>query len=1360
VTPEEWREIKVILQNALELAPAAREAYLDSQPAAVRAEVRSLISSYEENSRFLAQPVTSARRAADEAGPGLVGKSFGPYRVLSLLGQGGMGSVWLAERVDGLFARRVALKLVHPVLMNPVMAGRVTREREILASLSHPNIARLFDAGFAQDGQPYLALEYIEGTPLTTYCDDRRVPLRARLELFRQVLGAVQYAHAHLVIHRDLKPSNILVTEAGQVSLLDFGIAKLLSEGEAKETELTRLGGRALTPDYAAPEQISGAPITTAADVYALGVMLYELVTGERPYRIRRSSAGALEEAILQAEPQAPSRATVSEATARARDTTVSKLAKALGGDLDTICLKALKKSPSERYATADAFNEDLARYLRGDPVLAHRDSIAYRTLKFARRHWVSISVAGVLLLTLAAGLAATSYEARVANAQRDAAVRAQLSSLTQAAAGRLRDGDVSGAMSVILEVLPRMAQLGPFAPEALGVFQEARAADDQVLALVGHAQAVNSAAFSPDGKRLVTASDDRTIRIWDADTGRPILLLLGHRDRVPSVVFSPDGQRVLTGSVDHTARLWDAASGRESGLLGAHTLSVKHAAFSPDGHRIATASSDRTARLWDADTGRELLPLTGHTDTVTWVEFSPDSTRVVTASRDHSVRIWNAASGKQLLTLSGHEGWVNSAAYAPDGTRIVTSSDDGSARLWDAASGRELRSLAGLTRPVLSALFAPDGRRIVTASESDTVRLFDAATGRQLTPLGGYLSRLIFAAFAPDGRRVVATSMDGTARVLDAARELRAVTFRGHQDTVSWAAFAPDGRRIATSSFDGTARIWDVATGQQLKVLSGHTDLVSCAAYSPDGSRVVTSSHDKTARIWDAATGEQLRVLSGHTAGLWCATYSLDGQKIATVSEDKTAVLWDAASGRQLVVLKGHTNQVLSAAFWGDGRRIVTASTDKTARIWDALTGQQLMVLSGHLDGLESVALSPDGRRIITASDDRTARIWDATTGEQLMVLSGHTAVVGCAVFSRDGRRIITASFDKTARIWDAATGQLLQVLSGHEGQVEGAAFAPDGRHVITTSYDKTARLWDVDMSELDVQIAWAQAAQFDPLTSADRALLGLAVARDVRRWPSDQSKCDQAAAAPYDPQRNGPGAMLEEIAIDVAVTACAGKNRGDPDPLRARYQLGRALMARGDLVAARRDFEQAIGGGYAAARVDLAMLLLKPGSAFDLRRAIELYEQAWREGVTIAGFELGSLYEHGAGRSADADRAALAPDSARAWEWYGRAAARGEPNALARFAERDDAAGSDADAGAPRDASLLEAFKNYAAASERARQEDIPPDAWIAWRYRRASLARVLARRGLMLQVAQTYASVRDRYAPRDSFWKRLTP
>src|SRR6202789_2138959 len=453
----EFSRLSALLDESIEMAPAERDVWLaalDSREPRVAAVLRRMLAlqSGDQGRRFLETSNLLASHVASlvAADPGLIGQQFGPYRVLSLLGHGGMGSVWLAERADGLFIRQVALKLIHPALKSRVMSERFAREREILASLNHSNIARLLDAGFAEDGQSYLALDYVAGTPLTTYCDEHRLSVHGRLELFRQVLSAVQYAHAHLVIHRDLKPANILVTAEGQIQLLDFGIAKLLTEGEAKETELTQLGGRALTPDYAAPEQIAGATVTTAADVYALGVMLYELLTGERPYKLKRDSRGALEEAILKADPAAPSRAALNEAAAAVRATTAKKLSSTLRGDLDTIAIKALKKSPAERYATANAFGEDIERYLRGDVVLAQPDSVAYRALKFARRHWVGIAAAGVLLLTLAGGLTATSYEAEIASAQRDAALQAQSRLLTEAAAQHLRDRDLAGAQGII----------------------------------------------------------------------------------------------------------------------------------------------------------------------------------------------------------------------------------------------------------------------------------------------------------------------------------------------------------------------------------------------------------------------------------------------------------------------------------------------------------------------------------------------------------------------------------------------------------------------------------------------------------------------------------------------------------------------------------------------------------------------------------------------------------------------------------------------------------------------------------------------------------------------------------------------
>ena len=1361
----EYARLSALLDDLLETASADRESRLSEldrlEPTAAR-WLREVLAA--QGSERLRRFLESRDALAPEglAWPGsdaaLVGRAFGPYRVLSLLGHGGMGSVWLAERMDGLFTRRLALKLVHPALMGQVMMERLGREREILASLSHPNIARLLDAGVADDGQPYLALEYFAGTPLTTHCDERCFSVRDRLDLLRQVLSAVQYAHAHLVIHRDLKPSNILVTEDGQVHLLDFGIAKLVTEaGAAQATELTLLGGRVLTPDYAAPEQIAGAPITTAADVYALGVMLYELLTGERPYRPKRDSRGALEQAILEEDVVAPSRLELSDAAARARSTTPRKLTRLLSGDLDTIVLRALRKSAAERYATVNALAEDIERFLRGEAILARRDSLIYRARKFTWRHRVAIGVVGIVLLTLAAGLAATSYEAKVASAQRDAALEADRRLLVQTAATRLANGDVAGSQHIILEVLPHGGSGPPYTTAALSVFEKALSQDTQDFALVGHTDRVRSVAYSPDGRRLITASHDGTARVWDASTGRQIFVLKGHGGPVLSAAFSPDGRRVATGSYDRTARIWDAATGRQL-LLLPHPDRVRSVAFSPGADRLVTASYDHTARIWDAVTGRQIRVLTGHSALVTSAVFSSDGQRVLTASYDKTARIWDAATGRLIRILAGHADILTSAAFSPDDKRVVTSSGDRTARVWDTVTGRQIALLSGHMQLVSSAVFSADGRQVLTASYDQTARLWDADSGRQLGVLSGHTNFVEGAVFSPDKLHLATASSDETARVWEAVPKSQIRLLAGHHGTVASAAYSRNGRRIVTASWDKTARIWDADSGMPLLTLAGHTAQVATAAFSSDGTRVVTASLDGTARIWDAASGRELKVLSGHTDRVVSAAFSPHGRRVVTTSLDKTGRIWDAATGRQIAVLLGHTRVVETGVFSPDGRRVVTASDDGTARIWDAASGRQIMILVGHTDLVASASYSADGRYIVTASDDGTARIWDAETGRQIGALDRGGRVTN-ASFSSDGRRIATASDDGTISIWDAATDWPVKVLSGHTALVDTVAFSPDGQLIVSASDDGTARIWDARAAPLDAQISWAEAAQFDALTGTERDALGLPPQPDVRRWPADRTRCDQAAAAPYDPDRRAPGVAIDRIAGDVASRACAVAT-GMTDQVEARtvYQLGRAKWASGDTRGARRDFEAALGRGYRAAAIDLARLLLQPPADApssdpppDLRRAASLLERAWHDGVGIAAFDLGELYEQGVRRAGSAAGYWLAPNPDRALAWYDRGADAGQPDALAHLAEREEDIAYDDSKPTDSHAHLLAAFRYYAMAAERARREDSPDEAWKSWRYRRASIARRLAHDGLMKAVAAVYDAVRRQRSAR---------
>jgi serine/threonine protein kinase len=328
------------------------------------------------------------------------GSVVGPYRLIRELGRGGMGSVWLSERTDGTLKRHVALKLPHSTLPQRQLAERFARERDILAGLVHANIARLYDAGVTVEGQPWLALEYVEGETLITWCDSRKLDIKARIELFQQVLAAVHYAHRQQVVHRDLKPNNILVNRDGDVRLLDFGIAKLMTEGELQETALTKIGGRALSIQYASPEQILGQPVTVTSDVYSLGVVLFELLTGSFPYFMQRGSRGAIEDNILTVLPALASQTSANPELAADRGTIPAKLSQALKGDLDAILQKTLKKNPSERYESAKSLADDLERYLRKVPVLARPESTWYRTIGLLQRHKIASAVTSAFVVT------------------------------------------------------------------------------------------------------------------------------------------------------------------------------------------------------------------------------------------------------------------------------------------------------------------------------------------------------------------------------------------------------------------------------------------------------------------------------------------------------------------------------------------------------------------------------------------------------------------------------------------------------------------------------------------------------------------------------------------------------------------------------------------------------------------------------------------------------------------------------------------------------------------------------------------------------------------------------------------------
>src|SRR5215207_775709 len=537
------------------------------------------------------------------------------------------------------------------------------------------------------------------------------------------------------------------------------------------------------------------------------------------------------------------------------------------------------------------------------------------------------------------------------------------------------------------------------------------------LLELHGHKTGgVNSVAFHPDGNRLVTAGDDRTVRIW-AVTGEELLTLSDHSQPVLDVVFSPDGKQIASASVDHTAIVWDAENGRKLFTLRGHTDVVIRIFFSPDGNQLMTASFDGTMKVWDVKSGKELLTLPG-----LGMAFSPDGTRAAMTEDGAMLKISDMTTSQQLFTLRGHTNVLTSAAFSRDSKLIATTSLDKKAILWDALTGRELFTLSGHTEAVESSAFSPDTMRLATGDGEGTIKIWDLTPSREVFTIfhpEGYTS---WFALNPDGGSLVMTGephvppevwkipQTEPAESADLPRKL--LTLEGHQGPVRGLTYSRDGSLIASGSDDGTAKIWDVKTGEELATFTGHRGDVLWVAFSPDGTRLVSAGADKTIRIWEVKTGKELFTLKRHHSGVVIAVFSPDGTRFATGADDGSAKIWDTASGQELFTLT-HPGTVYGVAFSPDGKHLATASNAEIVKVWDALSGQELLSFSGHTSSIVSIAFSPDGKRLATASRDGTAKLWDATSGQELLTLYGSGVGICCVAFSPDGTLLFTGGDD-----------------------------------------------------------------------------------------------------------------------------------------------------------------------------------------------------------------------------------------------------------------------------------------------------------------------------------------------------------
>jgi WD40 repeat protein/serine/threonine protein kinase len=1077
--------------------------------------------------------------------PAKTGDRIGRYKLLEPLGEGGCGVVYLAEQTEPM-RRRVALKVIKPGMDTKEVLARFEAERQALALMDHPNIAKVLDAGATETGRPFFVMELVKGVPITRYCDDAKLSTEQRLKLFVLVCQAIQHAHQKGIIHRDIKPSNILVADHQGMpapKVIDFGIAKATAgQVLTSKTLFTALEQFIGTPAYMSPEQakLSGLDVDTRSDIYSLGVLLYELLTARTQFDAKRLIEAGLDEIrriIREEDPPRPSTRIstllVSEQTtvARHRQSEPPKLLRVIRGDLDWIVMKTLEKDRNRRYDTANGLANDVQRYLNDEPVLARPPSQAYRVGKLLRRNKLAFVASAAVLAALVLGAAVSAWQAVLARrAEREqsrlrtyaetarekeselrrvavaaglaeARERQRASEITSRLeiqrAEDLFGRDESGRALAMLAGILRANPTNQIAAERLTAALTQRNFPLLQTSPLQHEGQVYAAQFSPDGRWVFTASDDNTARVWDARTGKLVGGPFKHEAEIASVQISPDGRGLLTSSLDNTVGIWAIAAGGANAKFLKHESEVYGATFDPTGKRVFTVTRNGLAQAWDVSSGERTGEPVNLEGMIYLATFSREGKRLAVVSANNTIRVYDLLSSQFLARPLQCTGRVCSVEINPDG-KLLAAVSGNEVMLWDLSSGTILHRFTH-DGPITSAEFSPEGTRLATCSTDNSARIWDALTGQALTPA------------------------------------LR------HRATIYTARFSPEGQRLVTASLDHTARVWDARTGMSLSEPLVHDDQVYDARFSPDGQQVVSASRDKTARIWDVRGGASPCLRLGRNL-------NRSSSNADSGAEPRTNRQSEADTGSFVIVsnLNGlfvFTNQQSireeGRDVWGihnlGPQYLRGREFDLAVRpyLGQTMTEQRLRTLLGDILTFGQLKNSPPSAAIIPEQsiESGVLQIWLVDPGTTLsvgMVQGGrvlppgsigegslaHRASsdvlpqdlpsLGYAQFSTDSLSLLTAE-QGVVQIWDSRrplTEARTQTSGTRSNSFE---FSPDGRRVIKIRTDGSAGLYELPGAYLSGFPVFRAASTF---SFGNQKIVESKLSYDGNRWVSSSER------------------------------------------------------------------------------------------------------------------------------------------------------------------------------------------------------------------------------------------------------------